>query len=70
MSKIRQLLLDTALNKPIPTCPAHGELVKVLLAVDARLGRLEFFLALTCLFTLGAAGRDVLVPLALKMLGG
>jgi len=70
MSKIRELLLDSALNQPVSGCPAHRSLTEVLLAVDKRLGRLEIIMFLTCLFTLGAAGRDVLLPLALKLLSG
>jgi hypothetical protein len=70
MSKVRQMLLDTALNRAVGTCPAHGELVKVLLALDARLLRLEVILVVTCLAALGTAAKSVLLPLALGALGG
>lgn len=39
--RTRQKILDTSLNAPIQSCPAHGRLVEVLLSLDSRILRLE-----------------------------
>lgn len=59
MSKARKILLETEMQDPVKTCPAHRRLVDVLLNVDARILRLEILVFITMIASLGAGGKTI-----------
>jgi hypothetical protein len=51
-------------------CPAHKPLVEILLSFDKRLFRIECLVLVAAGAGLGSLGKDVLVPVLVKLAGG
>lgn len=50
-------------------CKAHKPLIEVLQSFDKRLGRMEKMLLVAAAAAIGSCGRDLILPLLVKLAG-
>jgi hypothetical protein len=50
-------------------CPAHEHVVDVLLSFDKKLNRITVILIIAAAAAVGGFGKEVILPLLLKMVG-
>ena len=51
-------------------CPAHQPVVDVLLSFDKKLNRITIILLVTAAGAIGTLGKEVVLPLLMKVVGG